>query len=49
MSLIKDCAQRYFKTGDLYKGTAVISGKELLRAANENLEPETSAFEIHRI
>jgi len=49
MPKIKACAQRYFKTSDTNKGTAVISGKELLRAANENRDPEAPAFEINRI
>ena len=49
MPTIKACAQRYFKAADTGKGTAVISGKELLRAANENREPGAPALEIHRI
>lgn len=46
---IQACAERYFKTAETSKGTAVISGKDPLMAANENLAPGLPEFEIHRI
>ena len=48
-SMIQTCAKRYFKTAETNKGTAVISGKDPLMAANERLAPGLPAFEIHRI
>ncbi len=48
-AMIQACAERYFKTAEAGKGTAVISGKDPLMAANERLEPGLRTFIIHRI
>lgn len=46
---IQGCADRYFKVEESSKGTAVISGKEALDAANQELLSGQIPFDLHRI